>query len=163
MNKSIKFPFSTKSNTGCHFKFSPFRKGFTLLELLIVMAVLGALASIVLVSYPASQKRARDAKRRSDVKQYQAAMEIYANKNGGVYSVTAATNISGTYCSSTLALPACPDDPKTTQHYTVIATTTTYRIWTTLEQPTSPVTYFYVCSTGEAGEVTTNPQSTNPC
>lgn len=148
-----------------NFKYSifqfQFKRGFTLVELLIVIAVIAGLSTMFISSYPASQKRARDAIRRSDIKQYQTSMEVYANKNGN-YAVTAKVDISGTYCSTTLGLSVCPDDPKSAQNYYILATASTYRIWATLEQP-STSTYVYVCSNGKSGETTTDPTTTDPC
>lgn len=53
-------------------------KGFTVVELIIVVSVIGILASIVLITYPGYQKRARDAERKSDVSQIAAALGAYA-------------------------------------------------------------------------------------
>ncbi len=52
-------------------------KGFTLIELLIVMAILGVLAAVMFPNYMAARERARDAKRKSDLKQIQKALEMY--------------------------------------------------------------------------------------
>ena len=52
-------------------------RGFTLIELLVVIAIIGVLASIVLASLDSTRKKGRDAKRLSDVKQLQLALELY--------------------------------------------------------------------------------------
>ncbi|HLD21989.1 MAG TPA: prepilin-type N-terminal cleavage/methylation domain-containing protein [Patescibacteria group bacterium] len=57
------------------------KKGFTLIELLIVIAIIGLLATLAILSLTAAQKKARDAKRVSDVKTMQMAMEMYYNDN----------------------------------------------------------------------------------
>jgi len=57
------------------------RPAFTLIELLIVIAILGVLATIVLVSLGEARKRARDVRRISDIRQLQIALELYHNQN----------------------------------------------------------------------------------
>lgn len=53
------------------------KKGFTLIELLVVIAVIGLLSSIVLVSLNSARAKARDARRKSDLKQISLALEFY--------------------------------------------------------------------------------------
>ena len=53
------------------------KKGFTLMELLIVIAILGLLAVVGLTSYKGSIKRARDAQRRGDLFQVRTALRLY--------------------------------------------------------------------------------------
>src|SRR3954471_2040250 len=60
---------------------SSLKKGFTLIELLVVIAIIGILASIVLASLDSSRKKGRDARRLSDIKQLQLALEIYYDQN----------------------------------------------------------------------------------
>ena len=56
--------------------------GFTLMELIVVMAILGLLATIGLASFRNSQLKSRDAKRKSDLEQVQRALEMYHNDYG---------------------------------------------------------------------------------
>ena len=51
------------------------QKGFTLLELLVVMVILGLLAAIGLSSFISSQKKGRDARRKADLSSIQSALE----------------------------------------------------------------------------------------
>jgi prepilin-type N-terminal cleavage/methylation domain-containing protein len=57
------------------------QKGFTLLELLIVVAIIGLLASLILVGLTAFRTRGRDARRVADLKQVQNGLEVYYTKN----------------------------------------------------------------------------------
>jgi type II secretion system protein G len=57
------------------------KKGFTLIELLVVIAIIGMLSSIVLASMNSARSKARDTKRKTDMRQLQAALELYYDDN----------------------------------------------------------------------------------
>lgn len=65
-------------------------KGFTLIELLVVIAIIGILSAVVLVSLNSARQKSRDARRLSDIRQIQTAMELYYNDNGAYPDQTAA-------------------------------------------------------------------------
>jgi prepilin-type N-terminal cleavage/methylation domain-containing protein len=58
------------------------RKGFTLIEILVVIAIIAILASIVLVGLGPSEAAARDARRLSDLHDIQNSLELYYNACG---------------------------------------------------------------------------------
>jgi type II secretion system protein G len=58
------------------------QRGFTLIELLVVIAIIGILSSIVIVSLTSARAKARDAKRVSELKEIQTALEVYYTNNG---------------------------------------------------------------------------------
>jgi len=69
-------------------------KGFTLVELLIVIVVIGILASISIVAYNGAQQRARDSVRQNDISEIAKGLELYYLDNhkyptsGGTSSTT---------------------------------------------------------------------------
>lgn len=93
-------------------------KGFTLIELLMVIAIIGFVSSVVLISIDSARLKARDARRISDIKQIQNALELYALNNNGLYPT-----VSNTYAyllSSTLVpnyIATVPEDPTRTSSY----------------------------------------------
>lgn len=56
--------------------------GFTLIELLVVIAIIGMLASIVLASLSNARAKSRDARRISDLRQVQLAVELFYDQVG---------------------------------------------------------------------------------
>lgn len=105
-------------------KFSP---GFTLLELLVVISIIGILITMGSVAFTTAQKKSRDAKRRSDVKAMQNAFEQYYAANSSSYDVC---NTMGT---STYLPSGLPKDPKTQANYPCTGSATSYCVCALLE------------------------------
>lgn len=81
------------------------KAGFTLIELLVVIAIIGILASIIAVSLGTARAKGRDAKRISDIRTIQLALETYYNDNG--------TYPTGIYANQLASyLGTIPFDPK---------------------------------------------------
>lgn len=57
------------------------KKAFTIVELIVVIFIISILAGIIVVSLNSSRVSSRDTKRITDVKQLQAALELYQAKN----------------------------------------------------------------------------------
>lgn len=60
------------------FKIQNLQKGFTLVEMLVVVAVIAMISSFVMASYTQAKARSRDAKREADIKQIQEGLAIYS-------------------------------------------------------------------------------------
>lgn len=58
------------------------KKGFTLVEILVVVAIIGLLSSVFVIGLSGVRSRGRDTKRLADIKQVQNAMELYYAKCG---------------------------------------------------------------------------------
>lgn len=56
--------------------------GFTLVELLVVISIIGLLSSVVLASLSSARAKARDTRRISDMRQIGLALQLYYDANG---------------------------------------------------------------------------------
>lgn len=95
----------------------PKQKGFTIVELLIVIVVIGILAAITIVAYNGIQQRARDSERQAEMKSVEKALEMYYVDNGGYPTCSGTTYITGgtaAGCSVVNLSSALPTDPKNT-------------------------------------------------
>lgn len=58
------------------------QKGFTIIELLVVIVIIGILVALALPNLFAAQARGRDSERKNDLKNLQQRLETYFNDNG---------------------------------------------------------------------------------
>lgn len=96
-------------------KFKPiYQSAFTLLELLVVIGIISILVSLGAISYSTAQKKARDAKRKSDVKAIQSSLEQYYSVCGYQYPTPASDTFTNITCLTPPAaiMPTVPTDPR---------------------------------------------------
>lgn len=112
-------------------------KGFTLVELLVVISIIGVLSSLVLLQLGTARAKARDAKRIADVNQLRAAIELFLDDNSGTYPLTLTSGAGGTLAPY-LSSAVIPTDPVTGNRYfysyTPAASPTRFHLWTELER-----------------------------
>ncbi len=102
------------------------KKGFTLIELLIVIAIVGILTALVTTNLQGARSRARDVRRKSDLRGIEQALRLYYNDNNRFPLSSTSYEINGcegdTTCSwggsfSTLNatyMSSLPTDPSST-------------------------------------------------
>lgn len=124
------------------------RKGFTLIELIIVMAILSILTVIVTGTFASSLRRGRDSRRKDDLRAIAGALETYYNDKG-VYPSGVSGDMVGCGASDaqvcswggemrdgegTLYMVLLPGDPlQTQQYYYVSPSGTDYKLYAKLE------------------------------
>ncbi|MFA6533000.1 MAG: type II secretion system protein [Patescibacteria group bacterium] len=116
------------------------KKGYTLIEILIVATIIVLLTAVAVVSYSNFLKQSRDSKRKTDLEQIRAALEMYRSDKdsyfdyalGNCSSYTALTSGSPKYIQS------MPSDPKSSSgfYYSCEVSASDYTVGTYLETGT---------------------------
>ena len=121
------------------------KSGFTLVELMVVIAIIAILTGIIITNLVASKAKSRDAKRASDLSQIALAIEQFFDRCD-VYPTTIVgdpTTITSTNCPSGVYLSnfisKIPTDPSSgaSYGYATNPTNTDYVLHTTFESTNS--------------------------
>ncbi|MDD4900852.1 MAG: type II secretion system protein [Patescibacteria group bacterium] len=130
------------------------QKGFTLIELLVVIAIIGLLSTLAVVALNNARMKSRDARRISDIKQIQTALELYYNDNNGYPATVTSGGAIGTYMAVVPSSPP-PSDCSTAPS----VTTYTYAV-----VGSSPYTSYNLsyCLGGNTGGVTLGVHTATP-
>ena len=105
------------------------KKGFSLIEILVVVTIIGLLTVTAAVTYTAFLKQARDAKRKTDLGQISVALEMYRSNND-TYPTTGFSQLT----APTIYIQSVPTDPKNpTYTYYYLGTASDYTLGSYLE------------------------------
>jgi type IV pilus assembly protein PilA len=126
-------------------------EGFTLVELLVVMLILGILAAIAIPAFFNQRSKAHDAQAKSAARTAETAMETYATDNGGSYASATPALLNGieqtlkTSGTNAITVPTAAST-----NYSVASTSSTGNVFTITRASTGVVTFS--CTTaGSAG------------
>ena len=92
------------------------KRGFTLIEILVVVAIIGILAGVVLVGLRGTGPQARDSRRAADLRQVQNGLELYYNKYSkyptvATWALLKDELVGTTAAPRTLGISNIPQDP----------------------------------------------------
>lgn len=116
------------------------KKGYTLIEILMVMAIIAILMALSAVAFLSARTTARDAKRKTDLEQIRGALETY-KADHNVYPGSQSTpSVSAGYTKDTLTtlvdnnyIAVLPSDPSSTANYSYVPLSSGYALCTHLE------------------------------
>ena len=103
-------------------------QGFTLLELLVVIVIIGILALLIIPNLTSAPKKARDVQRKTDLRAVQKSLEEYYVSNNAYPVTTTFTALSTSLVPSIMrALPVDPSTGNPVYYYSGTATAYTLK------------------------------------
>ncbi|OGM15381.1 hypothetical protein A2V56_03105 [Candidatus Woesebacteria bacterium RBG_19FT_COMBO_42_9] len=120
--------------------------GFTLIELLVVISIIAVLAGISIFGLQGARESARDGRRKADLEQIRAGLELY-KADCGDYPATLppppnpllGDNSPSSCLATNTYISSVPDDPNPGRDYNYARLTSrTYELCSALERVTSP-------------------------
>lgn len=87
------------------------KKAFTLIELLVVIAIIGGLSALLVPNFMGARERARDAQRKSDLKQIQKALEMYKQDRTPLVYPTGLASCGNQFGTTNIYMNKIPCDP----------------------------------------------------
>src|SRR5476651_84744 len=102
------------------------QSGFTLLELLIVIVIIGILALLIIPNITSAPKKARDTKRKTDIVILRKSLEEYFVNNNFYPASSGTVGVSGVLSELTVGtapiIKTLPTDPKNVSPYLYVYT-----------------------------------------
>lgn len=139
-------------------------KGFTLVELLVVITLIGVMSAFFINSSQKNIQRGRDAKRKTDLEQIRTGVETYradCNRYPATASIVYGSSLTGSCPNSNTYITLIPQDTKSgyAYRYAMLGGGATYELCASLETGSGSVT----CGgSSSCGSQTCNYKVTNP-
>lgn len=120
-------------------------KGFTIIEVVLVLAIAGLIFLTVFLALPALQRSQRDSQRKGDIGRLVSAIQTYKSNNNGRMPT-----LDATFATNYVGLDSAFKDPSTavTYAFSVVATPTT----TTPDAAATTIGTIYVGNSAKCGD-----------